>query len=236
MINPALSADGAGFTEGGRPELACLREGSEAVDVRDTKDERVNLGGANRGTVQGDIGFDFHPAHVQPHRATITDRIVHTCMKGDAPGIVEFEIPECRRFFKERGVVDVGADKRCSRRIGLDVVVQRQGRGQLFGRSRKSTPKVDVMFKRRGRQQLKPQIVHKEVFDSQSGAGAGINGRGRASKRAVVRFGIHIANPNAKTPVPFGLRNQGSSQTSAVVRARAAVVRFIFLPSLSCMM
>lgn len=209
MINFASVRQRVGRGHCPRPGLT-----SKTVNVRDTQDQRVNIGGADGRAVQGHVAFDIDPARVEAHRAFVTDLIIDAQLHGHTDAVIQAENAKCRGFFEKRGVVDAKANKRLELAGGGEVVVQRHGGRQVTDIARRNRiVQRDVMFERRGGQQLDAQIVAQELFNRKRQLRVAVDRCRQGCQRSVVGFRVHVRNANAKGPIALGLRcNRGCQE------------------------
>ena len=183
------------------------------MHVGQPQNQRIDFGSADRCAVQGDVGVNVDPACVETQRAGVADLVVNAQLGGKAPRAVERDCAQRRGLVKERSVVQAETGKGTPWAFDREVIVQRQGRRQVFDRCRDAhTRQRDIMFKRGGCQQLDPDVVRNEVFGGQRQLGVVIDGRGKASQRPVVGFRVHVADPDAQEPIPLRLRQGRTSQ------------------------
>src|SRR5690606_6679280 len=89
---------------------------SEVVDVGNAVDHRVDVHGADGGTIQLDLGVDVGPAGVDAQGTVVADLEVHADVGGQAPGVIQLQLAAGQRtaggFTEEGGVVHAQADQR----------------------------------------------------------------------------------------------------------------------------
>ena len=184
------------------------------MHVAEAKQQRVDLGSANRRAIQLGIGVDVEPADVQPDRSGVADLVVDAGLHREAKAVIKIERAKRGLFVEEVGIVDARADIGFPRAIVGEVVVQRKGRRQVLGAGLAHAIDCDVVLKGSRGQKFDAEVVADEILDGEDQAFVAGDRNIAARKRAVVRAGINRRDANTKGPVAMGLREGGASGQS----------------------